>query len=137
MEDLGVELQRDDGVISFKHPCACLSGTRCSVYEDRPARCRRFECELLKRVQSGERTVEAALTTVNDAKTRVERFKQLLRDLGQTDESMALAFRWNALEDDSAEQSQEWWDSYGEALLTVREMQAYLKAEFYETWTED
>ena len=49
---------------------------------------------------------------------------------------MALAFRWNALEDNSAERSQEWWDSYADALLTVREMQAYLKAEFYETWTE-
>ena len=136
MEGLGVELRHDDEVVSFKHPCACLDGTKCSVYEDRPARCRRFECELLKRVQNGERTVDDALSTVADAKLRVEKFKQLLRDLGQTDETMALAFRWNALEDDSAERSQEWWDSYADALLTVREMQAYLKAEFYETWTE-
>lgn len=136
MEELGVELQHQDGVISFSHPCKCLSGTKCSVYQDRPARCRIFECELLKRVRAGERTVEQAHATIQEAFAKVASLKQRLGELGQDDDSMALAFRWNALSDDSAERSEEWWDSYAELLLDIRTMQAFLKAEFYETWTE-
>ena len=131
-----MELQRDDGVISFAHPCKCLNGTKCSVYKDRPARCRIFECELLKRVRAGERSVEQALATIDEAFGKVGRLKQQLRDLGQDDESLALAFRINALSDDTADRSEDWWDRYAGLLLDIRNMQAFLKSEFYETWTE-
>ena len=35
---------------AFAQPCGCLTGTRCDIYDDRPAACRRFRCRLLAHV---------------------------------------------------------------------------------------
>ena len=47
--------------VAFAQPCACFDGKLCGIYADRPGRCRRFECGILKRVDAGEMTSGAAL----------------------------------------------------------------------------
>src|ERR1700733_4283676 len=54
--------------LAFPQPCACFDGKLCKIYNDRPKRCRLFECGLLKKVEAGEMTTNAALKKISDAK---------------------------------------------------------------------
>ncbi|MBY8974286.1 YkgJ family cysteine cluster protein [Rhodobacteraceae bacterium NNCM2] len=38
----------------LRQPCACFNGA-CTVYEQRPAACRAFDCRVLQTVQAGKR----------------------------------------------------------------------------------
>src|ERR1044072_8585151 len=59
LTELGVPLKRRGAVARFSQPCACLDGKLCRIYADRPARCRTFECRLLKRALAGDVTERA------------------------------------------------------------------------------
>ena len=78
----------------FPQPCAALDGCRCRIYADRPARCRQFECALLKSVQAGETETDAALRTISAARQRADQVRQLLREAGDADEQLALSLRF-------------------------------------------
>lgn len=49
-------------------PCAGLKGELCSVYPDRPQRCRTFLCELRRDVDDGRVSVTHARTLVNETR---------------------------------------------------------------------
>ena len=54
--------------VSLEQPCGALSGTTCTVYDERPESCRRFVCVLLDQLQHGEVPLESALERVADAR---------------------------------------------------------------------
>ena len=78
-----VERSRKAGVAVFVHknehrfslPCVQLCGTRCGVYEDRPKRCRTFECTTLRAAQSGEIDLAEALKRVSQVRAALQRVK--------------------------------------------------------------
>jgi hypothetical protein len=91
LAQLGLRLEtKVRGKLAFPQPCACFDGTLCKIYNDRPKRCRTFECGLLKRVQAGELAVGAALKIISKTKRRVEKVRGLLHRLGQKDGQLAL-----------------------------------------------
>ncbi len=108
-----VELQRGDdakklaalgvGLFSkgrkkvFNQPCACLVGGLCTIYQDRPKRCRSFDCRALKRVQQGEITVPAALKAIAEAKRHSSEVLRLVRALGDVSETQPLNRRYAAI----------------------------------------
>lgn len=94
---LGLELFRKGGKKCFNQPCGCFDGKLCTIYEDRPNRCRSFECKLLKRVQSGQVSEAAALKSIAEARNAVKAVRQLVRKLGNTDESVPLNRRYSAI----------------------------------------
>src|SRR5215831_9411996 len=95
LKKLGLDLfQKTKTKTAFSQPCACFDGKFCKIYADRPKRCRLFECGLLKRVDAGEMTVNAALKKIDGAKKQAEHVRELLRSLGQRDEQMALSHRY-------------------------------------------
>ena len=75
--------------LAFAQPCACFDGKLCAIYADRPQRCRKFECGLLKKVEANAMTPGAALKKIAAAKRRVEKVRELLRQSGQREEQMA------------------------------------------------
>lgn len=76
---LGVRLeQRRDGRIAMLLPCAVLRGTRCGAYEQRPARCREFVCQLGRALERGERSMADAIVVVEEAKRRLAELEQLV-----------------------------------------------------------
>ena len=92
---LGLTLQKKGrGRVAFAQPCVCFDGKLCGIYADRPKRCRTFECGLLKRVQEGGLESQAALKTIMHTKRHVEKVRSLLRQLGQTDERLAMTKRY-------------------------------------------
>ena len=81
----------------FNQPCACFGGKWCRIYEDRPNRCHTFECRLLQRVHSRKMTSDAALRTIVEARRCADHVRELVRQLGQTDERVPLNHRYSAI----------------------------------------
>ena len=74
LKKLGLTLEaKGRGKLAFAQPCACFEGKLCSIYHDRPMRCRTFECGLLKRVEANEMTPNAALKKISAAKNQAEK----------------------------------------------------------------
>src|ERR1700759_4660691 len=70
---LGLALKKKGRTkIAFAQPCACFNGRLCTIYPDRPKRCRLFECGLLKAVNAGEMKVGMALKKIAKAKEIVK-----------------------------------------------------------------
>ena len=118
----------------FPQPCLALcTGNLCRAYEERPRRCREFECALLKKVLQEESELAAALRTVRIAQRRAEKVRQLLRELGDTDESLALSLRFRRtkrrIESGSASDTQV--EIYADLTLAVHELNVVLSREFY------
>jgi len=94
LAELGLPLEKKGRQQAFAQPCGCFDGKLCRIYNDRPKRCRSFECGLLKRVQAGELDADAALKTIAQAKRQVEKVCELLRGTGSDDERLALSHRY-------------------------------------------
>jgi hypothetical protein len=86
---------------------------------------------LLKRVEAGEMTSDAALTKIAAAKKQVEGVRELLRSLGQRDEHMALTHRYaeamSAPVDLSDEAAVE---RHGQLMMAVNDLMAELEKDF-------
>jgi len=81
-------------VARFPQPCAALcEDCTCRVYPDRPWQCRAFECGVLQQAKAGRITFASALRQVKQARRRADRVRQLLRELGDTDEHRGLGER--------------------------------------------
>lgn len=127
---LGLTLEKKGrNKLAFVQPCACFDGKLCTIYDDRPKRCRTFECGLLKKVGADEMTAGAALKKIFEAKILVKKVRELLRSLGQNDERLALTKRYSqamsapvdlaASEDDS--------ELRGELMLAVNDLMRTLQ----------
>lgn len=69
---LGFVLDEAKGEMSFKLGCAMLCERRCTVYEQRPARCRKYRCALLEKYEAGEIGFEPASELVDQALELIE-----------------------------------------------------------------
>ena len=94
LAELGLLLEKKGRHQAFAQSCACFDGRLCRIYNERPKRCRTFECGLLKRVQAGELGAGAALKTIVQTKRQVEKVCKLLRGTGSDDEQLALSQRY-------------------------------------------
>lgn len=121
--------------LKFPQPCAALECRICRIYEDRPARCREFECALLKSVTAGGMKTPVALRAIRDAQQRAERVKRLLRELGDDEESRALSLRFKRMQRrfESSVVDEIMADKFGELTLAVHDLNLILRAKFYPT----
>jgi hypothetical protein len=90
---LGLVIERRGGKSRFPQPCSCFDGKLCRIYDDRPGRCRTFECRLLQQVNVGNIKPEVALKSIARARRIVRLVRNLLRKLGQDDEHLPLSRR--------------------------------------------
>ena len=107
-------------------------GGLCKIYEDRPKRCRSFDCRALERVQQGKITVTAARNAIADAKRRSEEVLRLVRALGNADETQPLNRRYAAIMaqpiDLAGDETQ--LELRGELMLAVGRLVEVLEREF-------
>ena len=117
--------------LAFAQPCAGFDGKLCRIYADRPKRCRLFECGLLKRVDSGELSANAALKKIAEARKRAEQVRELLRSLGQRDERMALTHRYAEAMSQPIDMSDAAGaERHGELMLAVNDLMTRLQRDF-------
>jgi len=82
LEKLGMQINRRKTEPYFKQPCRMLDGCHCTVYEQRPTRCRRFECLQLKLLAVGEITEAEAAAKIAEVREMVQRIQILLAEAG-------------------------------------------------------
>lgn len=76
---LGLRLKRKKKHDYVLQPCSAWRESRCSIYLQRPVRCRVFECQQLQRVAAGQISEEAALEAIRDVQRRVAQLETLSR----------------------------------------------------------
>lgn len=100
LERLGLKVKRREGVQHMLQPCQAHRDMSCTIYGERPMRCRLFVCQQLRAVESGACSESEAATTIAQTLTQVAKVKSLLREMGETREHKALATRYeSALEE--------------------------------------
>ena len=98
LQRAGLKLQRKGKKHCLTQPCSCLDERNlCGIYSARPARCRSFECLLLKRVLENELDLAEAKKATRDARNQTEKVIGLLRELGQREEHLPLSRRYARL----------------------------------------
>ncbi len=89
----GLKIKRRSGDIFFHQPCPAHNGCSCGIYEQRPARCREFNCRLVIRVSAGKASEEMALEAIGEARALVVRVNALIGRLAETNPNRGLAQR--------------------------------------------
>jgi hypothetical protein len=121
------------GKLKFPQPCAALDGCKCRIYSDRPARCRHFECALLKSLAAGDVRTGAALRIIGDTKALTQKVIRLLLELGDADEHLALSLRFKRTKRrlEGSELDTERAERFGELTLAVHDLHLRLREHFY------
>lgn len=91
---LGLKIRCRDGEYYMEQPCSALRKNICTVYEQRPVRCRLFNCQQLGRVKQGETTESEALAVILETRAMVERVKNLIEQCGLREDGQALVERY-------------------------------------------
>jgi Fe-S-cluster containining protein len=116
--------------VAFAQPCACFDGKFCRIYADRPKRCRLFECGLLKRVEAGKMSANAALTKISEAKALAKKVRDLLQSLGQPQEKLALTKCYAEAMREPIDLAGNSAERRGELMLAVNDLMQVLQGEF-------
>lgn len=91
---LGLKIRCRDGEYYMEQPCSALREKRCTVYEQRPVRCRLFNCQQLGRVERGETTESEAMAMIIETRALVERVRGLIEQSGLREDGQALVERY-------------------------------------------
>jgi hypothetical protein len=90
---LGLKLKRKRKRDYILQPCPAYRDCRCAIYQDRPERCRLFECQQLRRVLAGEIPEAEAAAKIREALERVYRLLALFLLAGETNAKGPLTIR--------------------------------------------
>jgi len=92
----GLKIKRTDSNVYCIQPCNAHLTGGCAIYEDRPLRCREFECKQLLAIQKGELTEQHARQNIARARALEERVSGLLLLAGEERTGKAFAQRYAA-----------------------------------------
>jgi len=97
LASLGMKLRRKKGIEFFLQPCSMHREENgqcsCKIYEDRPVRCRAFNCRQLQAVEAGTKSEADALEMIRLAKSGVARVNELIAQIAETNPNRSLAHR--------------------------------------------
>jgi hypothetical protein len=62
----------------FNQPCTALCGVQCTIYAERPVRCRQFECRQFREVASGQIPESTARARIDEVRRQVAHLESLL-----------------------------------------------------------
>jgi Fe-S-cluster containining protein len=132
LTQLGLQIEKKArGKFAFAQSCACFDGKLCKIYDERPVRCRTFECGLLKKVQEGEMNSAIALQKISETKNLAQKVRELLRQLGNDNEPLALTKRYAQVMNSPISLADENnAEARGELMLTVHELMQVLQKDF-------
>ena len=129
---LGLKLTRKKKRHLFHQPCPMFRESQCAIYQDRPERCRLFECRQLQQVASGEITEDAALATIHDARRRVDDVRALFERLGETNHKRPLTRRYDSIMQTQPDSNAgpETTNHRDQLTLAMRELRELLQKDF-------
>ena len=80
LQGIGFPIEEETGILRFALPCGKFANGLCGIYSDRPAACRIYRCELLKKVDRGETSRKEAGRIVAEAKGMIERLRPAIEE---------------------------------------------------------
>lgn len=92
---LGLTLKRKPGLTTFRQPCSAHKNNQCGIYENRPQRCRLFNCQQLLRVASGKITQSVAQETIASTRQKINQVVEKIERLSETNPNQGLAQRFS------------------------------------------
>lgn len=92
---LGVKIEGTSERPLFKLPCTACTDRRCTIYKDRPVRCRSFHCRTLLRAGSGEITATQAMEIIQRAVEQARRIESLLESANERDTGKTMTRRYD------------------------------------------
>jgi Fe-S-cluster containining protein len=125
LSSLGLTLKRKPGLTTFRQPCSAHHNNQCAIYENRPQRCRLFNCQQLLRVASGEFTQSSAQETIASTRKRINQVVEKIERLTETNPNQGLTQRFSVALANTAPSPER---TELEAAMT--ELQAILEKEF-------
>lgn len=127
---LGLKLKRKDGALLFLQPCNAHRDDRCSIYKDRPERCRIFSCRQLRALDRGEITGENARARINEARRLSDRIRELFSLLGEERTTRDFATRYAGIFTPPLDPSPEAASLRGELEAVMQELETILARHF-------
>src|SRR5262249_36051667 len=116
-------------------PCPVFNSTdcKCALYENRPARCRKFECKQFIAAREEKKTVEAALKKIRAAKNLAADVENLLEKLGFNDSRLPFSKRFQNCQRaaNQGKISAQNLDCLADLQLAVLKLNATLARDFY------
>lgn len=128
---LGLKLKRKDGEFLFLQPCNAHRNNACSIYSDRPERCRIFSCRQLSALERGETTEEDAIGRINTARRLSDRIRQLFSLLGDERTARSFATRYAGIFTPPLDPSCEAMALRDELQASMSELKSVLARDFY------
>jgi uncharacterized protein len=121
------------GAEKFKQPCTAFAGCECTIYSERPTYCRQFECLLLKSVKASQTAPTDAIKIIRSALRRVKKVKQLLQQLGDVEDTLALSKRFRRMQRklETTPLDKETARIFGDLTLAIHDLNRLLSEKFY------
>ena len=113
---LGLKIKRKKGQFTMSQPCSAYCEGQCSIYAQRPQRCRLFECRQLLRLAQGEITESAAMEKIQDALRKLALVSELLAQAGETNVERPLSKRCDAITADAENHTPEFRAALAQAM---------------------
>ena len=125
LSSLGLKLKRKPGLITFRQPCSAHQNNQCTIYENRPQRCRLFNCQQLLRVAKGEITQSVAQETISSTRKKINHVVERIERLTETNPNQGLTQRFSVALANTSPSSER-----AELEAEMNELQAILNKEF-------
>lgn len=93
LEKLGMKVNRKKTEPYYKQPCRFLDKCTCTIYAQRPTRCRSFVCLQLKSLAAGEIVEAEAQSKIDEARSQVASIQSLLKQAGDDSTNDSLTER--------------------------------------------
>jgi Fe-S-cluster containining protein len=133
LSQAGVVLRRKGKRQIFTQPCACLDGRSCRIYQNRPARCRTFDCQVLRRSFTRELNRSQALRLIARARKYTGEVERLLSKLGNRNHAEPLNRRYSSViaePVDLTADSSATWRLRGDLMRAAEKLAALIATEF-------
>lgn len=132
LSELGLRTKRKKGMRILLQPCPAHKNASCAIYENRPERCRIFECKQLQRVKAGEIAEEDAVRKISEAWTRVRGIEAILENAGELNSRNPLSKRAENVLGDPADPVAEPQRAamHSELSIAMRGLEEFLEKDF-------
>ncbi|MGB8354599.1 MAG: YkgJ family cysteine cluster protein [Chthoniobacteraceae bacterium] len=128
----GLKLKHKKRRHYIQQPCPAYKGAQCCIYDERPERCRKFECRQLIAMKKGEITEAQAQEKIRHALARVSQVEQLFRLAGERNSNRPLIKRYDKIMEQPIDASLDPQAAALRAELTrvMEELETLLKNDF-------
>jgi len=127
---MGLRVKKHGGSLNLLQPCPAHQHGTCTVYEERPARCRIFVCRQLKELSEGNTTEKQVMTKIGEATDLVARVRQLFEAAGDTRDHKAFVTRYASIFNEPLDPSPEAAEIRAELHKTMKDLEDLLARDF-------